>query len=512
MTNFALYGCIAGVIILLVIVLLTMYVKAPPSVAYVLSGLRKDPRILIGTGGFKIPIIERLDKVFLGQTTVDVKTSLPVPTHDFIDVMVDAVCKVRVQPTPDGTRLAAKNFLNMNPEDIASQVKDSLEGNMREVIGAIDLQKLVTDRDAFSDQIQQKAAKDMAKLGLEILSCNIQNITDKNGLINALGADNTWKIKKDAAVNKANAEKEIVVAESNAKKEANDIQVKNDTEIAERQNELAIRRADLKRESDTKQAEADAAYEIQKQEQQKTVNERTVDAQIAKTKREQVLADEQVKVTENKLRAEVNAQADAAKYNTEVDATARKFKMETDAQAVLEQKKREAEATAYMAEQEALAVKAKADAAKYAAFQEAAGIEAKGKAEATAKQAVLEAEAEGIRAKGDAEAEAMDKKAEAYKKSEFAKLEMILEMQKVVLPQVAENVAKPMSQIGDVTIYGQTGGEVAGISQNVPVVMQRAFDIVKETTGVDLADVMKAETIDAKIKKEVTLNGGVSVE
>lgn len=509
MTSFALFGIIAGVVILFGVVLLCMYVKAPPSIAYVLSGLRKEPRVLIGSGGFKIPIIERLDKVFLGQTTVDVKTSMPVPTHDFIDVMVDAVCKVRVSPTPEGTRLAAKNFLNMSSAEIAAQVKDSLEGNMREVIGAITLQGLVTDRDAFSDQIQQKAAKDMAKLGLEILSCNIQNITDQKGLINDLGADNTYKIKKDAAINKANAEKEIAIAESDAKKAANDVEVKNETEIAERQNELAIRKADLKKESDTKQAEADAAYEIQKQEQQKTVNIKTVDAEIERTKREQILADEQVKVTENKLKAEVNAQADAQKYNTEVEATARKFKMETDAQAALEQKKREAEAEAYLAEMKAKAVKAKADADKYAAFQEAEGIKAKGLAEAEAKQAVLEAEAEGIRAKGDAEAEAMDKKAEAYKKSEFAKLEMVLEMQKVVLPQVAENIAKPMGQIGEVTIYGQTGGEVAGMSQNVPVVMQRTFDIVKDVTGVDMADVMRAETIDAKVTKNVNVNGDV---
>lgn len=512
MNSFALFGIIAGVVILFVILFLCMYVKAPPSVAYVLSGLRKEPRILVGTGGFKVPIIERLDKVFLGQTTVDVKTSMPVPTHDFIDVMVDAVCKVRVMPTPEGTRLAAKNFLNMASHEIASSIKDSLEGNMREVIGAISLEGLVTDRDAFSDQIQQKAAKDMAKLGLEILSCNIQNITDQKGLINDLGADNTYKIKKDAAINKANAEKEIAIAESDAKKAANDVRVKNDTEIAERNNELAIKQADLKRVADAKQAEADAAYEIQKQEQQKTVNERTVDAQIAKTKREQILADEQVKVTENKLRAEVNAKADAAKYNTEVDAQARKFKMETDAQAELEQKKREAEAKAYMAEQEAKAVKAKADAAKYAALQEAAGIEAKGKAEAAATQAKLAAEAEGIRAKGDAEAEAMDKKSEAFKKSEFARLEMVLEMQKTVLPQVAQSVAEPMSQIKDVRIYGNTGAEIQGISQNVPAVMQRTFDIVKETTGVDLADVMRAETIDAKVTKNVNLNGGVNVD
>ena len=512
MNSFALFGIIAGVVILFVILSICMYVKAPPSVAYVLSGLKREPRILVGTGGFKIPIIERLDKVFLGQSTVDVKTSMPVPTHDFIDVMVDAVCKVRVMPTPEGTRLAAKNFLNMSSAEIASSIKDSLEGNMREVIGAISLQGLVTDRDAFSDQIQQKAAKDMAKLGLEILSCNIQNISDQKGLINDLGADNTYKIKKDAAINKANAEKEIAIAESDAKKAANDVRVKNDTEIAERNNELAIKQADLKKVADTKQAEADAAYEIQKQEQQKTVNERTIDAQIARTKREQILADEQVKVTENKLRAEVNAQADAQKYNTEVEATARKFKMETDAQAELEKQKREAEAKAYMAEQEAKAVKAKADAAKYAALQEAAGIEAKGKAEAAATQAKLTAEAEGIRAKGNAEAEAMDKKSEAFKKSEFARLEMVLEMQKSVLPQVAQSVAEPMSQIKDVRIYGNNGSEIQGISQNVPAVMQKTFDIVKETTGVDLADVMRAETIDAKVTKNVNLNGGVNVD
>ena len=503
--DFVTLGIILGVIVLLVVVLLSMYVKAPPSIAYILSGLRKNPRILIGTGGFKIPVIERLDKLFLGELSVDVKTSMPVPTHDFIDVMVDAVCKVRVNPNEEGIRLASKNYLNFAPTDIARSVKDSLEGNMREVIGAISLQGLVTDRDAFSDQIQQKAAKDMAKLGLEILSCNIQNITDQKGLIEGLGADNTYKIRKDAAITKANAEKEIAIAESDAEKAANDVRVKNETEIAERNNELAIKQADLKKLSDTKKAEADAAYLIQKQEQMKTINVTTVDAEIEKTKREQILAEEQVKVTENELRATVNAKADAQKYQTEIEAKARKFRMETDAQAELEQKKREAEA--YMAEQEAKALKAKADANKYAALQEAAGIEAKGKAEAAATQAKLSAEAEGIRAKGDAEAEAMDKKSEAFKKSEFAKLEMVLEMQKTVLPQVAENVARPMSQIGDVTIYGTTGSEVSGVSQNVPAVMKQSFDIVKDVTGVDMADVMRANTIDAKTNHNIVVEG-----
>lgn len=507
MNTLTIVGIVAGAIILLTVILLAMYVKAPPSVAYILSGLRKEPRVLIGTGGFKVPVIERLDKTFLGQISVDVKTSKPVPTHNFIDVEVDAVCKVRALPTPEGVRLAAKNFLNMTAEQIAASVKDSLEGNMREVIGAIDLEALVTDRDTFSDQIQQKAAKDMAKLGLEILSCNIQNITDRDGLIQGLGADNTYKIKKEAAITKANAQRDIEIAQAHASKEANDVRVKTETEIAERNNELAIKKADLKKESDTKTAEADAAYEIQKQEMLKTVNVKTVDAEIEKTKRAQILADEEVKVTQNKLKATVNAQADARKYNTEVEAQANKIKMETDAQAELEQKKREAEAKAYMAEQEAKALKAAADAKKYAALQEAEGIRAKGEAEAAATQAKLQAEAEGIRAKGDAEAEAMDKKSEAFKKSEFAKLEMVLEMQKTVLPQVAKSVAEPMSAIKDVTIYGSSGQEISGVSQNVPVVMQRTFDIVKETTGVDLADVMRAETIDAKTDRNVYIDG-----
>lgn len=209
---------IALAIILLVVVLLSMYVKAPPAVAYILSGLKKEPRVLIGTGGFKIPILERLDKIYLGQLTVDIKTSRPVPTHDFIDVMVDAVCKVRVSPDTEGIRLAAKNFLNMPESEISNSVKDSLEGNMREVIGAIDLQKLVTNRDAFSNEVQDKAATDMNKLGLEILSCNIQNISDAKGLIQDLGADNTYKIKKDAAINKANAEKELKLLNQMLKK------------------------------------------------------------------------------------------------------------------------------------------------------------------------------------------------------------------------------------------------------------------------------------------------------
>lgn len=501
---------LAGVAVVLLLVILgfTTYVKAPPSYAYILSGFRREPRVLIGTGGFKIPVIERLDKVFLGQVSVDVKTSIPVPTHDFIDVMVDAVCKVRALPDPVGTRLAAKNFLNMTPQQIANEIKDSLEGNMREVVGAITLQNLITDRDKFSDEIQAKAAKDMQKLGLEVISCNIQNITDSNKLIENLGADNTYAIRKNAAITKANAERDIEIAEQKAKKEANDIRVQTETEIAERNNNLAIKKAELKKESDTIQADADAAYEIQKQEQQKTINIKTVDAQIEQTKREQVLSEERIKITQNELKANVNAKADAQKYETQVNSDAKKYQTEIDAQAKLEQQKREAEAKAYMAEQEALAVKAKADAQKYEALQEAAGIEAKGKAEAEKTRMLLEAEAAGILAKGNAEAEAMQKKAEAYEKyGSVAIIDMLSKMNEKVLPEIAKNIAEPMGKIGDVKIYGTTGSEIGGISGNVPALMKQSMDVLGDVTGVNLSDVMKAHTIQAKTDSNIHIAG-----
>lgn len=506
--NYILIGVILLIIVILIISIKSMYIKAPPSYAYILSGLKKEPRVLIGTGGFKIPLLERLDKVLLAQVTVDVKTNIPVPTHDFIDVMIDAVCKVRALPDATGVRLMAKNFLNMTAEQIAAEVKDTLEGCLREIAGAITLQNLITDRDKFSDEIQAKAAKDMAKLGLEVISCNIQNITDKQQLIENLGADNTYAIRKNAAITKANAERDIEIAEQKAKKEANDIRVQTETEIAERNNNLAIKKAELKKESDTIQADADAAYEIQKQEQQKTINIKTVDAQIEQTKREQVLSEEKIKITQNELKANVNAKADAQKYETQVNSDAKKYQTEIDAQAKLEQQKREAEAKAYMAEQEALAVKAKADAQKYEALQEAAGIEAKGKAEAEKTRMLLEAEAAGILAKGNAEAEAMQKKAEAYEKyGSVAIIDMLSKMNEKVLPEIAKNIAEPMGKIGDVKIYGTTGSEIGGISGNVPALMKQSMDVLGDVTGVNLSDVMKAHTIQAKTDSNIHIAG-----
>lgn len=474
----------AAAVIVLLGILASGYVKAPPDRAFIISGLKKEPKILIGRAGIKIPFLERLDKLYLGQMTVDIKTEQSVPTNDFINVNVDAVAKVRIEPTEEGIKLAAKNFLNKNQDQITQDLQDSLQGNMREIIGTLTLKEINTDRDSFSDQVMAKASKDMKKLGIEIVSCNIQNISDENGLIKDLGADNTARIKKDASIAKAQAERDIAIAQAEADKASNDARVLAQTEIAQKNNELEIRKAELKKESDTKRAEADAAYEIQNQEQQKTVQTATVNAQIAKTEREAELKNKEVAVMQQTLEAEINKKADAERYAVEQKASAD-----------LARRQREAEAKKYEQEKEAEARKALAEAEKFAMLQEAEGIKAKGEAEAAA-----------IQAKGLAEAEAMEKKADAMKKyGQAAMMEMIVQ----ALPEMAKAIAEPLAAIDKVTIIDSGNGDtgVTSMGSYVPAVLAKTIESVKETTGLDITEIMRANTYDAKVTRNVNITG-----
>ena len=507
--NFTIGIPVIIVAILIVLLFAIGYTKSPPDVAKIISGLHKLPRVIAGRAGLRIPFFERVDEIYLGQISVDIKTDTYIPTSDFINVKVDAIAKIRVKSDPEGIQLAAKNFLNKKPEDIAIDLQDSLQGNMREIIGTLDLKTINTDRDKFSDQVMAKAAKDMEALGIEVISCNIQNVVDEHGLINDMGMDNTSMIKKNAAIAKATAEKEVTIAQAEADKAANDARIAADAQIAEKQNELEIKKANLKKASDTAKAEADAAYEIQKQEQLKTIQTAAVNAEIAKAEREADLRAKQVTIKEQELQATMHKVADAEKYKAEKNAEAeliarqrsaeaQKYEQEQQAEAQM----RRAEAEKFTAEQEAAAVKAKA-------LAEAAGIEAKTKAEAAGISAKGKAEAETILAKGEAEAKAMDMKAEAYKKYNGAAM---AEMMIKVMPQIAAEIAKPLSQIEKINIYGtsDTNGSDVGVSRvtgSMPVIMKQVFDTMSEATGVNFSEIMRANTYDAKVNHNLNVTG-----
>ncbi len=433
---------VIGIVLALIIIIAIIgYVKAPPDQAFIISGLKKDGKILVGRAGVRIPFFERLDKLYLGQMTVDIKTELSVPTNDFINVNVDAVAKVRIHTTENGIKLAAKNFLNKSPREITMDLQDSLQGNMREIIGTLSLKEINTDRDSFSDQVMLKASKDMEKLGIEILSCNIQNVTDENGLIKDLGADNTSLIKRNAAIAKAQADRDVAIAQAEADKQANDARIISETEIQERNNELEIRKAELKIIADTKKAEADAAYALQELEQRKRIETAKVNADIARSERDAILKKQEVEVAKQKLDAEVRAEADAERYKQEQVAQAQLF-----------------------AKQKA------AEAERFAKEQAAEGTRALGLAEADA-----------IRAKALADAEGIDKKAEAMRKyGEAAVIEIIMN----AMPEIAKNVAQPLSKVDKITMYGE-GNNTKLISDIVNGTTQ-VTEGVSSSLGIDL--------------------------
>ena len=462
MPDFLTGPIVAAVIIAIVVIIIIIcsYVKAPPDKAYIISGLRRNPKILIGRAGLKMPFFERKDELLIKQISIDIKTDGYVPTADFIGVNIDAVAKVRVMSEGEGVKLAMKNFLNMKEQQIADSLVDSLQGNMREIIGTITLKDLCNDRKKFGDEVQQKAQEDMKRLGIEIISCNVQHVTDEKDLINALGQDNMAKIQKDASIAKAQADRDVAIAQAQAQKEANDAKVAADTEIAVKQNELAIKRAELKTVEDSKQAEADAAYEIQKENQRKTIEVTKTNADIARQEKEVDLKRKEAEVKEQALDAEVKKKAEAEK-----------FELEKQAEADL-----------------------------YAKAQEAEGIRKVGEAEAAA-----------IAAKGLAEAEALEKKAEAMKKyGQAAMMEMIVK----ALPEMAAEIAKPLSTIDKVTIIDSGNGDtgVNSMGSYVPSVLAQTIESVKETTGIDIREIMRANTYDAKVNKNITVSGLENVQ
>ena len=481
--------------IALLAIIASGYVKAPPDKAFIISGWKREPKILIGRAGIKFPFLERKDTLVLKQISIDIKTNGYVPTLDFIGVDIDAVAKVRVKTDTEGIKVAMKNFLNMDEAHIIAALTDSLQGNMREIIGTVKLKELNTDRKKFGDEVQEKAQKDMNALGIEIISCNIQKIEDEKGLIIALGQDNMSQIQKDASIAKAQADKDVAIAEAEARRMANEAQVAAETEIAAKQNELRIKQAELKRESDVKQAEADAAYAIQQQEQRKTIEVTTANANIAKQEREIELKKREVEVTEQTLDAQIKKKAEAEK-----------FARQQAAEADLIEKQRRADAEKYEQEKAAEIRKIKADAEKEAKAKEAEGILAVKKAEADGIAAVGAAEAKAIEAKGIAEAEAMEKKAEAMKKyGQAAMIEMIVK----ALPEMASAIAQPLNNIDKVTIIdsGKGGTGVDSVGSYVPTVLAQTIETVKEVTGLDLVEVMKAGTYDAKVNRNINITG-----
>ncbi|MBR4336357.1 MAG: flotillin family protein, partial [Clostridia bacterium] len=155
----------------LVLIGIVGYLKAPPDVAYIISGLGKK-RILVGKAGWRVPFFERVDRLSLRVMQVDVKTSEPVPTTEFINVTVDGVANIKISSQRDYLERAAEALLGMKQGEMISMVTQVLEGNMREIVGSVCLKEMVQDRQGVAKKITENVVPDMQKLGIEVVNFN----------------------------------------------------------------------------------------------------------------------------------------------------------------------------------------------------------------------------------------------------------------------------------------------------------------------------------------------------
>ena len=464
-----------GVAVATILVLIAAYTKAGPDEAIMISGLGKR-KILRGRAGFRIPFFQRKDKLSLKAFQVDIKTRESIPTNEFINIMVDGVANLKISSDPVLLERAFETILGMGKNDLIDQVKQVLEGNMREIIGTVGIRQLVQDRKGVAEAVKENVIPDMQKLGLELVNFNIQNFSDDNDVIKNLGIDNISQISKEAAIAKANAERDVSIAKAKAEQDANEAEVNAKTVIVQKNTEYALKEAELKIKSDTAKADADAAYKIQEQKRQEEINVATTNAEISKREREVELGNKEVELAEKKLAATINKKADAEKYATEKAAEAELFKRKAAAEAELVEAQRKAEIK-----------KVAADAEKTAREQAATAV----KIEAEANKEAALAEAKGIEAKGQAEADAIKAKADAMKSyNDAATLKLILESN--VLPETvrayAEPIAAALAQIDGITMYGD--GNEAKLVSEIQQHGDQIFAGLNKTLGIDLKSLL----------------------
>ena len=479
-------GIAVVAIILFVIIFKCFWKVAGTNEVLIVSGLG---RVKTRTGGgiFVLPILQKTQRMTLENIQVDFTSRQEIPTKDAIHVLVDAVANMSISIDPERQKIAASKFAGYSTAQIRDIVIPVLEGNIREIISQTMFEDLIRgDKKIFAERIQENVTPNLADMGIDLTTFNIQNFSDKNGVIRDLGIENIEKIKKEASIAAANAKAEVAVAQAKADKAANDAKVEAATEIAKKQTEFAIQKAQMQEQADTAQAKADAAKAIEAENQRKAREIAEAEANLARQEKAIELQEREVAIQERKLEAEVKKTADAKKYAEAQAADAKAYAAQKAAEADLYEREKLAEAARIEAEKKAAADLALATAKAEAQKKLAEAIEAEGKARAAAAEAEGLARAKAIQAEAEAEAKGMREKAEALKEyGDAAKQQMELETVKVLyeqLPAIAEAIGKGYAS-ANIHVIGNDAGQLAGNMMSGITQITEGF---KGATGMDL--------------------------
>lgn len=492
----------------------TLYQKCGPNRAMIISGAmvkrtgRHNFQVVQGGGSVVLPLIQRRDFLSMELMTIDVKTTAPIITKSAIPVFVEGVAQIKVASDADSIATAAEQFLGQSEEDIKNIAHETLTGHLRAIVGSMEVEPLIQDREQFAQQVQEVSISDLLKMGLTIVSFTIKDVRDPIGYIDNLGKERSSRTKKTADVAVALNQKEAAIA-----------QTKEATEAKVYQEQKALEAAQARIDRESKESDLNRVLEMQKAENAAKIQQMKytadLDAQSEAARRTQILVAEQqkIKIVEAQRVVElqsVEVQKRQVMLEAEVTKPAEAEQMKTRIYAQAEQEKRKLLAQAD-AEAAKMRAQGEADAIRLRAQAEAEAIRATGLAHAEAEKAKGLAEAAVIEAKGVAEAEAMAKKAEAFKQYNDAALSSML-IEK--LPDVVNAAAAPLSKIGSMTVLS-TGGEYTGagkITNEVLNVAAQSLTLIKGLTGVDLAQTLRkdnghthaAPSGNTADKKEVT--------
>lgn len=522
---------VAILAILFVVLLLikSMWKVVPQDKAGVVTGLKK--RVITGGGGLIVPVFEHIDYISLGNITLDVDSN-GILSNQGVPISVCTTAVIKVKNDTQSILSAIEQFVGKDEVGIAQSIRDQsisvLEGKLREIVAGMSVEDLYNNREQFRSEVEKVVSQEFGGMGLEIKNFTIKDISDENGYIEAMGAGRIAEQRKDAKIREANATREENEKTSEARKIGEQAKINSQTEINEAAKNQAVRQAQFDEEQKKAEAKAEIAKEIQmnisqkeviqaqadaelvRQQRNKEIEEARIQVEITQAQKNTELAEQKAIEKEKQLVSEVVKPAEAEKERQAREADAQKYTAIKKAEAEAEKKKIDAEAEATRkkldAEAEAEAILAKAKA-------EAAAISAKATAEADAVATTGEAEAKAISAKGTAEAEArkalllaeaegLEKKAEAMQKMNDAGItQMIIDK----LPEIANAIAKPMENIDKISIIG-SGDGVSEVVDYVPTALAKTIEAVRETTGFDLVDSMKVNTIQAVTDRNVSVD------
>src|SRR5262252_580070 len=453
------------VILLLVNGMARLYRKAGPHEALIVYGLG-GTRVVKGHGTVVLPMVQVCRDLSLELMSFDVAPQQDLYTKQGVAVTVEAVAQIKVKSDTESILTASEQFLTKTDDERQGLIRLVMEGHLRGIIGQLTVEEIVKQPEMVGDRMRSTCAADMNKMGLEVISFTIKEVKDKNEYITNMGKPDVARIRRDADVATAEAERDTAIKRALAQREAAVAKAQADQERvaaetlslakqAEAQRDLDIKKAQFQEVTKRQQAQADKAYDIQSNIMQQQVIAEQVKVQ-------QIEKEQQVKVQE----AEIN------RREKELIATVLK-------QAEIERQRIE---TLAAAERQRLMA------------------EAEGHAAAIRQQG--EAEAEIIFKKGEAEAKAMNVKAEAYQEYNQA---AVIDKLFASMPEVVKALASPLANVDKITIVSTGNGEAAGMNKITGDITKMAAQmpaLFETLSGMSLTDLLgKVRQIGDKAPK-----------